>query len=37
MTLWPPLLMGIYAFTRRRENGEGGSGQAAEKEEETHG
>jgi len=22
MTLWPPLLMGIYAFSKRRENGE---------------
>ncbi len=33
MTLWPPLLMGIYAFSKRRENGE----HAAEKKEETHG
>jgi Fe-S-cluster-containing dehydrogenase component len=23
MTLWPPLLMGLYAFSKRRENGHG--------------
>jgi Fe-S-cluster-containing dehydrogenase component len=33
MTLWPPLLMGIYAFSKTRENG----GHEAEKKEETHG
>jgi Fe-S-cluster-containing dehydrogenase component len=33
MTLWPPLLMGIYAFSKRRENGQ----HAAEQKEETHG
>jgi formate dehydrogenase iron-sulfur subunit len=33
MTLWPPLLMGIYAFSKRRGNGE----QAIEKKEDTHG
>ncbi|HET8542472.1 MAG TPA: 4Fe-4S dicluster domain-containing protein [Anaeromyxobacter sp.] len=33
MTLWPPLLMGIYAFSKRRENGE----HAAEKKEDHHG
>jgi len=26
MTLWPPLLMGIYAITHRKENGNGNSG-----------
>jgi Fe-S-cluster-containing dehydrogenase component len=36
MTLWPPLLMGIYAFTKRRENGDGGP-HGAEKKEESHG
>jgi Fe-S-cluster-containing dehydrogenase component len=34
MTLWPPLLMGIYMFSKRRENGEG---HAVEKKEENHG
>jgi len=34
MTLWPPLLMGIYAFSKRRENGDG---HEAGKKEETHG
>ncbi len=33
MTLWPPLLMGLYAFARRRDEGEG---EAATKEE-SHG
>ena len=33
MTLWPPLLMGIYAFTRGNAKGEAKS----EKKEETHG
>ncbi len=33
MTLWPPLLMGLYAFARRRDEGEG---EAAVKEE-SHG
>jgi formate dehydrogenase iron-sulfur subunit len=36
MTLWPPLLMGIYAFTKRRENGENGA-HAVEEKEDTHG
>jgi Fe-S-cluster-containing dehydrogenase component len=35
MTLWPPLLMGIYAFSKRRENGNGDA-HGAEKEE-SHG
>jgi hypothetical protein len=34
MTLWPPLLMGIYMFSKRREQAEG---QAAEKKEDHHG
>jgi formate dehydrogenase iron-sulfur subunit len=34
MTLWPPLLMGIYMFSKRRE---GGEGHAAEEKEESHG
>jgi Fe-S-cluster-containing dehydrogenase component len=36
MTLWPPLLMGIYAFSKRRENGNGDA-HGAEKKEESHG
>jgi hypothetical protein len=39
MTLWPPLLMGLYAFSRRREGveaDEAGHG-PAEKKEERHG
>jgi Fe-S-cluster-containing dehydrogenase component len=35
MTLWPPLLMGIYAFSKRRESGEHAA--AAEGEEDRHG
>jgi formate dehydrogenase iron-sulfur subunit len=35
MTLWPPLLMGIYAFSKRRENGNGEH--AVEKKEDHHG
>jgi Fe-S-cluster-containing dehydrogenase component len=34
MTLWPPLLMGIYMFSKRREEAEG---RTAEKKEESHG
>ena len=34
MTLWPPLLMGLYAMTRRRKDGEGG---ATAREEDHHG
>jgi Fe-S-cluster-containing dehydrogenase component len=34
MTLWPPLLMGIYMFSKRREAGEG---HASEEKEERHG
>ena len=34
MTLWPPLLMGIYMFSKRREEG---AGHAAEEKEEHHG
>jgi Fe-S-cluster-containing dehydrogenase component len=34
MTLWPPLLMGIYMFSKRRENGDAHD---AEKKEESHG
>jgi Fe-S-cluster-containing dehydrogenase component len=34
MTLWPPLLMGIYMFSKRRENGED---HAAKEKEESHG
>jgi Fe-S-cluster-containing dehydrogenase component len=34
MTLWPPLLMGLYAITRRPKGGEGG---AAAQEEDHHG
>jgi len=34
MTLWPPLLMGLYAFARRRGEGEG---EAASRKEESHG
>ncbi len=41
MTLWPPLLMGIYAFSKRRENGNGngsnGDAHGAQTKEETHG
>jgi formate dehydrogenase iron-sulfur subunit len=33
MTLWPPLLMGVYMFSKRRENG----APHAEKKEESHG
>ena len=36
MTLWPPLLMGIYAFSKRRGNGNG-DGHAVEKKEDHHG
>jgi formate dehydrogenase iron-sulfur subunit len=36
MTLWPPLLMGIYAFSKKRENGNG-EHPAAKKEETHHG
>jgi len=34
MTLWPPLLMGLYAFSKRREGGsqEGGHGEKSGKE-----
>jgi formate dehydrogenase iron-sulfur subunit len=35
MTLWPPLLMGIYAFSKRRENGN--HHEATEKKEDHHG
>jgi formate dehydrogenase iron-sulfur subunit len=35
MTLWPPLLMGIYMFSKRRENGD--ANHDAEKKEERHG
>jgi len=35
MTLWPPLLMGIYMFSKRRENGD--AHPDAEKKEESHG
>jgi formate dehydrogenase iron-sulfur subunit len=35
MTLWPPLLMGIYAFSKRRENA--GTTEDAHGKEETHG
>jgi len=34
MTLWPPLLMGIYMFSKRRENGDA---HAEEKKEDHHG
>ncbi len=34
MTLWPPLLMGIYMFSKRRENG---AAHGAEKKEDSHG
>jgi Fe-S-cluster-containing dehydrogenase component len=34
MTLWPPLLMGVYMFSKKRDNGEG---HAAEQKEESHG
>lgn len=34
MTLWPPLLMGIYMFSKKREEGEG---HAAEQKEDHHG
>jgi hypothetical protein len=34
MTLWPPLLMGVYMFSKKREEGEG---HPAEKKEERHG
>ena len=34
MTLWPPLLMGIYMFSKRRENGDA---HGAEKKEDSHG
>jgi Fe-S-cluster-containing dehydrogenase component len=34
MTLWPPLLMGLYAITRRKKDAEGGD---AAREEEHHG
>ena len=37
MTLWPPLLMGLYAFSRRREGGEGGPDHAASPGEDAHG
>jgi Fe-S-cluster-containing dehydrogenase component len=30
MTLWPPLLMGLYAFSQRREHGEDTHGRAGE-------
>ena len=30
MTLWPPLLMGLYAFARRRGEGEGGTARQEE-------
>jgi len=36
MTLWPPLLMGLYAFSRRRDEGEG-EGTGAPKGEDHHG
>jgi formate dehydrogenase iron-sulfur subunit len=32
MTLWPPLLMGLYAFSQRREHGEDTHGRAGEEE-----
>jgi ferredoxin len=35
MTLWPPLLMGIYMFSKRRENGD--ANHDSEKKEERHG
>jgi Fe-S-cluster-containing dehydrogenase component len=35
MTLWPPLLMGIYMFSKRRENGD--ANHDSEKKEESHG
>jgi hypothetical protein len=34
MTLWPPLLMGIYMFSKRRDEGEGHD---LEKKEDHHG
>jgi Fe-S-cluster-containing dehydrogenase component len=34
MTLWPPLLMGVYMFSKKRDEGEG---HPAEKKEERHG
>jgi len=37
MTLWPPLLMGLYAISRRREEGEGGPDRAASEGEDAHG
>lgn len=41
MTLWPPLLMGLYAFSKRRENGNGDGGLAhgakADEKEGSHG
>ncbi len=38
MTLWPPLLMGIYAFSKRRNgNDSNGDAHGAQTKEETHG
>ena len=37
MTLWPPLLMGVYMFSKRRENGNGHAQAEAEKKEDRHG
>ncbi len=37
MTLWPPLLMGLYAFSRRREEASGEPGAGAGGKEEHHG
>lgn len=37
MTLWPPLLMGLYAFSQRREQGEHPEAPAAGKKEDHHG
>jgi Fe-S-cluster-containing dehydrogenase component len=36
MTLWPPLLMGIYAFSKRRGNGEHAAHGAADEKEDGH-
>ncbi len=37
MTLWPPLLMGIYMFSKRRDEAGAHGGDHAEKKEESHG
>lgn len=36
MTLWPPLLMGIYAFSKGRENGASGGSHGAKGDKEDH-